>query len=152
MKLAKYLKLSQINVELQAENKSAVLEVLVQILVENGQLLGEMVEEVMNKLTERESLTSTGLGYGVGLPHVKTDAVDKIQIVFGRSTKGIDFDALDGNLVHFFFLILAPNTLTDEYLKVISAISGLMKDENIRRRLILAQGAEEIFKIIGQGA
>ena len=152
MKLAKYLKLSQINVELQAENKSAVLEVLVQILVENGQLLGEMVEEVMNKLTERESLTSTGLGYGVGLPHVKTDAVDKIQIVFGRSTKGIDFDALDGNLVHFFFLILAPNTLTDEYLKVISAISGLMKDENVRRRLILAQGAEEIFKIIGQGA
>jgi fructose-specific phosphotransferase system IIA component len=150
MKVTKYLKPSQINLELKAQDKQAVIESLVNILVERCDIPKEQVEEVMNALMEREALTSTGLGYGVAFPHVKTNVVREISIAFGRSLKGIDFDALDGNPVHFFFLILAPIKKTEEYLKVLSSISALMKDERIRSSLSAAQSVDEIFKILDQ--
>jgi fructose-specific phosphotransferase system IIA component len=146
MKINKYLKPSQILMQLTATNKHDVLEALVNVLVAREKIPHEMLKEVLNALLERETLTSTGVGYGVALPHVKTSAVDQIRIVFGRSTSGVDFDALDGNPVHLFFLILAPAQQTQEYLKVISAISGLMKDDTIRQRLLTAQSVEELIK------
>jgi len=150
MKVTKYLTRSQINIELQAKDKQSVIQSLVNILVEQGRLPQDAVEGVMNALMEREALTSTGLGYGVALPHVKTNEVKEISVAFGRSTKGIDFDALDGNPVHFFFLILAPTKDNEEYLKTLSSISALMKDEKIRSSLFAIQSADEIYKILDQ--
>ena len=148
MKITKYLRPSLISLKLEAGDKRSVIGSLLNVLVEKGGLPKEKGEEVLEALIERESLTSTGLGYGVALPHVKTNTVDKIQIVFGRSTKGIDFEALDGNPTHFFFLVLAPAKDIEEYLKVLSSISLLMKDENNRRSLIQAKTPEDIYKVL----
>jgi fructose-specific phosphotransferase system IIA component len=150
MKITRFLPVSQINIELQAKDKEEVIASLVKILVEQGHVPQEKVEEVKAALFEREALTSTGLGYGIALPHVKTDIVREICIAFGRSTKGIDFDALDGNPVHLFFLILAPTKKTEEYLKALSSISALLKNEKIRSQLQAAESADEIFKIFDQ--
>ena len=150
MKITKFLSPSQIEMELKAPDKQAVIEALVNILVSVGRIPKDKVEEVITALIAREGLTSTGLGYGIALPHVKTDVVTEICIAFGRSTKGIDFEALDGNPVHFFFLILAPPKKTEEYLKTLSSISALMKDEKERSRLFSAKSAEEVFKILDQ--
>lgn len=150
MKITRFLPLSQIEMELKAPDKQAVIEALVNILVSSGRIPKDKVEEVIAALLEREALTSTGLGYGIALPHVRTDVVTEICIAFGRSTKGIDFEALDGNLVHFFFLILAPPKKTEEYLKTLSSISALMKDEKTRSRLFAAQSVDEVLKILDQ--
>ncbi len=150
MKITKYLKPIQISIEIPAKDKTEAIGSLVKILVEQGLVPTDKVEDVIDALIERESLTSTGLGYGVALPHVKTDVVKQTCIAFGRSNKGIDFDALDGNPVNFFFLILAPVKTTDEYLKILSAISALMKNEKVRSKLMSAQSADEIYKVLNQ--
>jgi PTS system fructose-specific IIC component len=149
MKITKFINKSQIILDLQASTKDEVLETMLKKFIELGLVPGEMREDVLAALKERENLTSTGLGYGVALPHIKTDAVSLIHIVFARSGQGVDFEALDGNPVNFFFMILAPTKVTDDYLKTLSAISALMKDARIRRRIAEAQTPEEILTILG---
>jgi len=150
MKITKYLKLSQISIDIVVQDKNSVIQALIKILVEQGQVPGDMAEDVISAVLERESLTSTGLGSGVALPHVKTDAVKQICIAFGRSKPGVEFEALDGNPVNFFFLILAPTKATDDYLRILSSISGLMKKEAVRTQLLEAKSAEEMHRILDQ--
>ncbi len=150
MKLTKYLPVSQIAPELEAKDKKGAIELLLKLMIEKGLIPAEKEAEVFQAVLEREALTSTGLGYGLALPHVRTEATARIVLVFARSRKGVDFEALDGNTVHFLFLVLAPARCVDEYLKVISLISSLMKNESVRRRLLSAKNAEEIFAVFDQ--
>jgi mannitol/fructose-specific phosphotransferase system IIA component (Ntr-type) len=149
MKITNYLNRQQILTDLKSTDKLGVLEELAQVLIDQRQVPAEHREDIIAGLVEREELTSTGLGYGLALPHIKTNAVTKIQIVFGRSVRGIDFASLDGNPTYLFFLVLAPPEMTTEYLKVISVISALMKDADQRQRLLLAKSPEEIFSFFG---
>jgi mannitol/fructose-specific phosphotransferase system IIA component (Ntr-type) len=150
MKITKYLSPSEIILELPDTDKPGVIKFLVGLLVQKGKIPKEKVKDVVKALLEREALTSTGLGYGVALPHAKTDAAEEICLAFGRSTKGIDFSALDGNPANFFFLILAPAQKTEDYLKTLSNISALVKDEQTRSRLSAAKSAAEIYSLFDQ--
>lgn len=150
MNLLKYLKPSGIVLEIKGAEKRGVIEALLDAMVANGGLARDKKTAVLEALFEREALTSTGLGYGLAVPHVKTNDVDKIQIVFGRSSKGIDFESLDGNPAHFFFLVLAPTHEIEAYLRVLSAISSLMKDEANRRAILRAKNADDIIRILDQ--
>ncbi|MGD1010638.1 MAG: PTS sugar transporter subunit IIA [Candidatus Aminicenantales bacterium] len=149
MKITHYLNRPQILIDLKSTDKLGVLKELTQVLIDQGLVPAEHREDIIAGLVEREELTSTGLGYGLAMPHIKTKAVTKIQIVFGRSVAGIDFASLDGNPAHLFFLILAPPEMTTEYLKVISVISALMKDADERQRLLRARSQEEVFSFLG---
>lgn len=148
MNLVNYLKPAGVILEVKASAKKAVIEALLDAVVANGGLASEKKIPVLEALLEREALTSTGLGYGLAVPHVKTDEVDKIQIVFGRSSKGMDFESLDGNPAHFFFLVLAPALEIESYLRVLSAISLLMKDEANRHALLRARSSDEVIRIL----
>lgn len=150
MKITRFLKPNQIKLEVTGQEKREIIETLIRIMVDQGQIAPEQTGEVVESLMERESQVSTGLGYGVALPHVTTKAVTQIEVVFGRSIKGLDFEALDGLPVHFFFLILAPLKRPKEYLATISTISALMKDERFRNQLINCQSTEEIYKVFDQ--
>ena len=149
MKITHYLPRPQILADLRSADRPGVLEELTQVLVDQGRVPAERRADVVAGLVEREELTSTGLGYGLALPHIKTNAVTKIEIAFGRSVRGIDFASLDGNPAQAFFLVLAPPEMTGEYLKVISLISAFMKDADRRQRLLKAASAEEIFSLLG---
>jgi PTS system nitrogen regulatory IIA component len=149
MKITQFLNRQQILIDLKSTDERGVLEELTQVLIDQGRVPAERREDVIAGLVEREELTSTGLGYGLALPHIKTNAVTKIQIAFGRSVRGIDFASLDGNPAHSFFLVLAPPEMTSEYLKVISLISAFMKDADQRQRLLGATSAEEMFSFLG---
>jgi len=148
MKITDFLNPSRIILHFEAKDKPSAIENLVKVLVSLGELPKEKLEEVVNALLKRETSTSTGLGYGVAVPHIKTNAVSKIQVVFGRNSDGLDFEALDGNPSHFFFLVLAPAEKIEEYLKVLSCISALMKEEKIRQQLLKAASVEEVYKIL----
>jgi mannitol/fructose-specific phosphotransferase system IIA component (Ntr-type) len=150
MNLTKYLKSEAIILDIRAADKRSAIKSLLEALVATGGLGKDKEAAVLDALIERESLTSTGLGYGLAVPHVKTNEVEAIQIIFGRSVKGIDFDALDGNPAHFFLLVLAPTREIEEYLRVLSTISYLMKDEANRRSLLRAKTVAEVLRVLDQ--
>jgi mannitol/fructose-specific phosphotransferase system IIA component (Ntr-type) len=149
MKITDYLNRQHILTDIKSTDKLGVLAELTQVLIDQGRVPAERREDIIAGLVEREELTSTGLGYGLALPHIKTNSITKIQIVFGRSVRGIDFASLDGSPTHLYFLVLAPPAMTTEYLKVISLISALMKDADQRQRLLRAKSPEEIFSFLG---
>lgn len=147
MNLAKHLKAGHIQLNLQAEDKRSALVSLLKILSDSGTIPKDRTEGLLGALIEREAQASTGLGFGVALPHARTDLVDKIQLAFGLSPRGVDFASLDGEPAHFFILVLAPVKEACEYLKVLSAVSLVMKDKNHRRSLLRARTPEDILRI-----
>lgn len=104
-------------------------------------------KRLVNDLMEREKLGSTGIGNGIAIPHVRTDALVELLIAFGRSKKGIDFNALDDKPVHLFFLIAAPENNQNEYLNTLARVSRLLKDDEFREQLLKAKSTEEIITL-----
>jgi PTS system nitrogen regulatory IIA component len=99
-------------------------------------------------LQERERLGSTGIGDGVAIPHGKLKTLDRLLISFGRSRTGIDFDSMDSKPAHLFFLLVAPEESVGVHLKTLARISKLLKNPEVRRRLIDGGNANDLFRII----
>jgi PTS system nitrogen regulatory IIA component len=141
-----FLSEENITVDLKAKSKKDVIEELVGILVESGGVMDK--KKMVQILLEREELGSTGIGQGIAIPHGKSETVKELTAAFGLSKTGVPFEALDGEPVFIFFLLVAPEGTAGAHLKALARISGLLKDKYIRRRLTTAQTRAEIVKII----
>lgn len=146
MRIMDFLNDKYVSLNLKARNKREVLEELVELLVKGGEL--ENKEEMVKVLLEREKLGSTGIGEGIAIPHGKTKTVKKLVAAFGRSVNGIDFDTLDGEAAHLFFLLVAPYDSAGPHLKALARISRLLKDENFREELMKASSKEALLEAI----
>ncbi|MDO3379380.1 PTS sugar transporter subunit IIA [Geoalkalibacter halelectricus] len=146
MKISDLLKPNALVADLKAKDKNALLEELTDALarVEKG-LDRKLVVDV---LKERERLGSTGIGDGVAIPHGKLKNIDHLMLSFGRSRDGIDFDAMDGRPAHLFFLLIAPEDSVGVHLKTLARISKLLKNPQVRERLVQAADGGEIYRII----
>jgi len=146
MKIVDLLNPSAIAANLKAKGKNEVLAELTDTLmqVENG--LDR--DEVIRVLQEREKLGSTGIGEGVAIPHGKLKNIGNLLISFGRSREGVDFDSMDGKPAHLFFLLIAPEESVGVHLKTLARISKLLKSQDVRKRLLDAETADEIFSVI----
>jgi len=105
-------------------------------------------ERLVQTLMERERLGSTGIGDGVAIPHGKLEEIGQLIAAFGRSSKGVDFDSLDGKPTHLFFLLVAPENSAGNHLKVLARISRLFKDGQFRHALMAARDRENLYRII----
>jgi len=105
-------------------------------------------EELASVLSERERLGSTAIGDGIAIPHGKMRGVTRIIGAFGRHRGGVDFDSLDGNPTHIFFVLVAPEDSASLHLKALARVSRLLKDDEFRKRLINAADTAEIYKLI----
>jgi len=132
--------------ELNSRSKVEVLRELVDALCNSKVELDS--DEVVRALLEREKLGSTGIGEGVAIPHAKVNGLKKVVGTFGRSTGGVDFDALDGMPVNLFFLLLAPADSAGEHLKALEKASKILKDPSLRERNIAAKSRDEVFKVM----
>jgi len=146
MRIAEILDRDAILAELRSRDKEGVLRELVELLAKRGKV--KKAEKALEVLFEREKLGSTGIGEGVAIPHGKLSEIDRIICAFGRSTQGVNFDAVDGNPVHLVFLLLAPEDSTTEHLKALARLSRLLKDPLFRKRLLDAKDQQEIYQII----
>jgi nitrogen PTS system EIIA component len=99
-------------------------------------------------LAERERLGSTAIGDGIAIPHGKMPGVKQILGIFGRHKHGVDFESLDGRPTHLFFVLIAPENSTSLHLKALARVSRLFKDGSFRERLMMANDAEEIYRLI----
>lgn len=98
-------------------------------------------------LRNRETLGSTGIGDGIAIPHGKIDGLDAIIILFGRSIRGVPFDAQDGKSVHLFFLLLAPSASAASYLSSLAEVSRFLKNPQTRDRLLHAASSHDLAEI-----
>ena len=126
--------------ELQARNKTEVLAELVAVLAQKVPSLD--AEAAYRVLKDRESLGSTGIGEGVAIPHGKLEGLDRIVLVVGRSSEGVDFDALDRKPCHIFFMVLAPEQVAGMHLRILASITRLLKDEAFRHAFLTARDKE----------
>lgn len=146
MKISELLDPQAIISELNATDKKGVLAELTDTLVT---LVPELEHgRVLEILNEREKLGSTGIGDGVAIPHGKIANLVALQLVFARSTKGVDFESMDGQLTQLFFLLIAPEGAVGVHLKTLARISKLLKDVNVRKQLLAAADAAAIYQII----
>lgn len=131
MRLGDYLDKDLIIPELTSATKAEVLQELVDCI-------GAKVDAFDTKLAvdvlfEREGLGTTGIGDGVAIPHGKMAGMDDIHVVVARSTVGIDFESLDQSPCHFFFLVLAPEQIAGQHLRILAQISRLLKDAEFKK-------------------
>lgn len=145
MKIADLLCAAAIADELKAANKSDAIAEMTDALIRVEKGLDR--DEVIHALEEREKLGSTGIGHGIAIPHGKLN-IAHMLLTFGRSRSGIEFDSMDGQPAHLFFLLLAPNAAAGEHLKTLARVSKLLKQAEVRQRLLDATGSEALFRII----
>jgi fructose PTS system EIIBC or EIIC component len=146
MKITDLLKPDTIIMELQATTKEAVIEELVAKLGEAGRLTDR--NKFKEAILKREASGSTGIGDGIAIPHAKTDAVKTPSICFGKSIQGIDYEALDGQPAHLFFMIAAGEGADEAHLETLSRLSVLLMDSTFRQQLEQARTAEELVALI----
>jgi mannitol/fructose-specific phosphotransferase system IIA component (Ntr-type) len=132
-------------VPLAARDKSGVLAELTRKLVTQA---GGAFEAVLEAVEEREAVLSTGIGNGVAIPHARSSAVAGLGIVGGVSAVPVPFDAIDGEPVRLFFLIVGPEAEAGPHVKALSRIARLVRHDEVRRRLVEARSAEEFCRIL----
>jgi PTS system nitrogen regulatory IIA component len=146
LKVLDFLDPSAVVVDLAATTKRAVLEELTALLGRSGKI--KDARATVDILMEREKLGSTGIGQGIAIPHAKTDQTTQVAAAFGLSRRGVNFDALDGEPAHIFFLLVAPPDAAGLHLKALARISRLLKDKFFRQSLRDVKDAGEVLKII----
>lgn len=146
MKIVEFLNEKAITANIKATNKEGIIRELVDLLAKAEGIRNK--EELVKVLLNRENLGSTGIGQGVGIPHAKTDVAKKLIAAFGISTQGVNFDALDGEPVYIFFLLVAPEESAGPHLKGLARISRLLKDKYFRESLKALTNEKSIYKLI----
>ncbi len=149
MKLRELFTPEGVNLRLKADNKDDILKELIQLLN-----LEEKSETILFKtLKRRENLGSTGIGHGIAIPHCRSLVVNNLRLAYGRKPEGVDFNSIDGELVHNFFLIVAPPLeVSNQYLPVLGKIAQFAKDPDIPERLKEIEEAQEFLDLLEERA
>lgn len=105
-------------------------------------------DRLLDVLREREALQSTGIGEGVAIPHGKIAGLDRLVASFARSVKGVDFESIDGQPTHLFFLLVVPEHSGGQHLKALARISRFFRDAEFRQKLISASSLDDVFRSI----
>ena len=134
-----------VKVPLTATDKYGVIDELVQLLADAGKI-GDRAK-VIDAIHRREALGSTGLEYGIAVPHAKTEEVKEITLSIGIAPQGIEFDAIDGKPSKLFFLILAAPDQSGPHIEALAEIAKLSKSKAFLEALIHASSAQEIVDL-----
>lgn len=146
MKIAELLGKDTIKLNLKANSKMEVLDQLVDVLYDAGRLNDK--ELYKEEILKRESLSSTGIGEGIGIPHGKTSAVKKASLALGIFRDGVDFDSLDGAPVNIVFMIAAPEGANNEHLETLSRLSVLLMNPEFKEGLLSSKVPEDVFSLL----
>ena len=141
----KILEEDLINPHLQSNGKTEVLEEMSSILVDSNFIKDK--KELLNKLLERESIETTGIGHGVAIPHARTESVDGLAMCFGLSEKGIEFNSLDNKPVHIIFLIASNEENKNNYIQLLARISRICRKQSFREKIMEAETADDVLSI-----
>jgi mannitol/fructose-specific phosphotransferase system IIA component (Ntr-type) len=132
-------------VPLNARDKQGIIAELADRLVSR---VGGDRETVLRAIEERESVLSTGVGFGVAIPHARSSAVRELAIVGGVSAEPVPYDSIDGEPVRLFFLIVGPESSAGLHVKILSRIARLVRRDGVRRHLVEARTPDEFYQVL----
>jgi len=148
MKFTDYILKDAILPELKATDKQGVIREMVQSLVDTGGIEKEDYEGIVKAIFRREELGSTGIGRGVAIPHEKHPSVKRHVGAVAISAEGIDFDSLDGEVVHLFVMTLSPTDDPGGHLRVMCHLTERLKNDTFCQSLKQSKTREAIFALL----
>jgi len=144
--LSELLAADRVKVPLVGRTKGDVLRELVDLVA--GTTAAFDPAAVLDAVLERERVLSTGIGGGIAIPHGKTPVVDQLMVAAGVSREPVDFDALDGQPVRLFFLLVGPESASGAHVKALSRISRLLRREALRDALLRSADAGAFLEVV----
>ena len=148
MDLGDILSREQIITDLRAANRWEAIDELIDNLVATGKIGAQHREAIVAVVKKRETSMSTGIGFGIGIPHASTDLITEVVGSLGRSRTGVNFDALDNQPVNLVMLFLVPQGQFQKHLHTLANIAKLLHKAEFRQDLEQAPDAEAMLKII----
>jgi PTS system fructose-specific IIA component/PTS system nitrogen regulatory IIA component len=148
MELSDFLVEAALVEEMKSREKEPAIRELANALREAKAVKPKDVESIVEALMKREELGSTGIGKGVAVPHARHPSVKKLVGVFGHSSEGIDFAALDGEPVHAIFLLVSPISSSGQHLEALALISRMLRNNTFCRLLRDTKGRKELTDLI----
>lgn len=147
MALADLLSADDIIPEMLATERWDAIVELTNLLVARGKIRAQDRESILASLKQREETMSTGIGFGIAIPHCSADCLEDVVAAFGRSSKGIEFDALDNAPVKFVVLFVVPKNQFQTHLRTLASIAKFLNDRAVREQLAQATTADAIIAI-----
>ncbi|MGP8201874.1 MAG: PTS sugar transporter subunit IIA [Limisphaerales bacterium] len=148
MNLGDILSLENILPDLPATNRWEAIDQLIDNLVATHKIEPANREAIVAVVKKRESSMSTGIGFGIGIPHASTDLIHEVVGALGRANKGMDFDALDNQPVNLVMLFLVPQGQFQKHLHTLANIAKLLHIKEFRQELEQAPDAAAMYAII----
>jgi fructose-specific phosphotransferase system IIA component len=152
MTLGTLLTVDQIIPKMEATERWQAIVELIDRLVSVGRIKVTDREQVLEALKQREETMSTGIGFGIAIPHASSDRVEEVVAAFGRSEVGIEFDSLDNSPVRFIVLFVVPKDQFQTHLRTLAAIAKFLNDRTVRENLSSAETSEAILGIFASSA
>lgn len=141
-----FLSREVVKLELEATDKNGAIAELVGVLAKTGAIEKKDQDAVVQAILKRESLGSTGIGNKLAIPHAKASPLVKGLVgAFGRSSRGIDFGAIDGEPCKIFFLMVSPASGVEDHLKILKKLAALGRDDHFCRFLGEAKDVDEVL-------
>ena len=150
MKFSDFINVASIKADIQADDKPAVIRELVESLAAAGAISADQVQGIVSAIMKREELGSTGIGRGVAVPHTKHASVERLVGTVGVSAIGVDFNSLDGDKVHLFFLLVSPPDRPGDHLRALENISRQLRDDTFCRFLKQARSTADIQHLLNE--
>ena len=141
--IKRILKPAQIALDLPGETKDQIIAAMVDLAMTTGRVADR--QEALHAVLEREAKMSTGMQYGVAIPHGKSDAVQELVACIGLKPEGVDFQSLDGNPSRIFVMTISPLSSTGPHVQFLAEISKVLKDAENRERILASQTPEELL-------
>ena len=148
MELGDILTKEQIITDLRATNRWEAIDELINNLVVTGKIKPEHHDAIAAVVKKRETSMSTGIGFGIGIPHASTDLIYEVVGAFGRSKNGVNFDALDNQPVNLVMLFLVPQGQFQKHLHTLANIAKLLHKADLRQALEAAPDSEAMLQVI----
>ncbi|GIL33331.1 PTS fructose transporter subunit IIC [Lactobacillus paragasseri] len=104
-------------------------------------------DEFIKSIWAREKESTTGIGDGIAMPHARNKYINRAAVLFAKSPKGIDYNSLDGQPVHLFFMITAPAGADNTHLQALAKLSSLLINPDVVNALKAATKPEEVIDI-----
>jgi mannitol/fructose-specific phosphotransferase system IIA component (Ntr-type) len=149
VKIRDLLQKNSILIDLPGTDKNEVITQMARYMASMHNLPD--ADTVARKILEREAEMSTGIGFGIAIPHARIDKTDRVYMVTARSSGGIDFGAIDEQPVHLIFMIISPVNTSAEHTHILSSLSRIMSYEDMRKKLLAADTAEDFLDLLIKG-
>ena len=146
MQLSEIINVNRIKSGINVKSKKRALEALSELITQDQSQLDS--SSIFDSLISRERLGSTGVGYGIAIPHGRIKNCKQITGALIHFDEGVDFDAIDNQPVDIMFALVVPEESTDEHLQVLALLASMFNEESFREKLRNSKSNEETYQLL----